>query len=96
LYPKYFYKKKQRRPPSKKNKRGKNLSPRNGKACHRLHAKRHGDRNPKYHEEQEKDVARILATYLPKNNVPIIQNDDFEEDRYHSFSPPFRIAVAIL
>jgi hypothetical protein len=29
-----FYKKKQWRPPSKKKKRGKNLSPRNSKACH--------------------------------------------------------------
>jgi len=29
-----FYKKKQWRPPSKKKKRGKNLSPRNRKACH--------------------------------------------------------------
>jgi hypothetical protein len=28
------YKKKQRGPPSKKKKRGKNLSPRNRKACH--------------------------------------------------------------
>jgi hypothetical protein len=55
------YKEKQRRPPSKKKKRGKNLSPRNRKACmpHHEHcppAKRRGDRNPKYHEEQQKDV----------------------------------------
>jgi hypothetical protein len=32
---KISYKKKQWRPPSKKKKRGKNLSPRNRKACHR-------------------------------------------------------------
>jgi hypothetical protein len=31
---KISYKKKQWRPPSKKKKRGKNLSPRNRKACH--------------------------------------------------------------
>jgi hypothetical protein len=31
------------------------------------HAKRHGDRNLKYHEEQHKDVARILAAHPPKN-----------------------------
>jgi hypothetical protein len=30
----FVYKKKQWRPPSKKKKRGKNLSPRNRKACH--------------------------------------------------------------
>jgi hypothetical protein len=56
------YKKKQWRPPSKKKKRGKNLSPRNRKACipQREHCppeKRRGDRTPKYHEEQHKDVA---------------------------------------
>jgi hypothetical protein len=31
-----YYKKKQWRPPSKKKKRGKNLSPRNSKACHNV------------------------------------------------------------
>jgi hypothetical protein len=54
-------KKKQWRPPSKKKKRGKNLSPRNMKACHNigiaLLKKRCGDRNPECHEEQHKDVA---------------------------------------
>jgi hypothetical protein len=33
---KNFYKKKQWRPPSKKKKRGKNLSPRNRKACYSI------------------------------------------------------------
>jgi hypothetical protein len=36
LNPKDSYKKKQWRPPGKKNKRGKNLSPRNMKACHSI------------------------------------------------------------
>jgi hypothetical protein len=29
-------------------------------------AKRRGDRNPKYHEEQQKDVARIHVAHPPK------------------------------
>jgi hypothetical protein len=33
---KYAYKKKQHKPPGKKKKRGKNLSPRNRKACHSI------------------------------------------------------------
>jgi hypothetical protein len=55
------YKQKQWRPPSKKKKRGKHQSPRNKKACHKHRhcppEKRRGDRNPKCHEEQQKDVA---------------------------------------
>jgi hypothetical protein len=54
------YKKKQWRPPGKQKKRGKNTSPRNRKACQCQHcplAKRHGDRNPEYHEDQQKDAA---------------------------------------
>jgi hypothetical protein len=30
-------------------------------------AKRRGDRNPEYHEEQRKDVALIFAAHTPKN-----------------------------
>jgi hypothetical protein len=55
-----YYKKKQRRPTSKKKKVGKNTSPRNRKACHSVSTallQSVGDRNPKYHEEQQKDVA---------------------------------------
>jgi hypothetical protein len=43
---------------AKTRKEEKNLSPRNMKACHSIsncpHAKRRGDRNPKYHGEQQK------------------------------------------
>jgi hypothetical protein len=55
-YSKYSYKEKRRRPPSKKNVRGKTPSPRNRKACHSTSTallQRHRiDRNPKYQEEQ--------------------------------------------
>jgi hypothetical protein len=54
------YKKKQHRPPSKKKKRGKKPKPeeQEGMPQHRHcpHATCHGDRNPKYHEEEQKDV----------------------------------------
>jgi hypothetical protein len=30
-------------------------------------AKHHEDRNPKYHEEQQNDVAEIVAAHPPKN-----------------------------
>jgi hypothetical protein len=48
------------------------LSPRNKDAYHSFvrhcpHAKHHEDRNPKYHEEQQKDVTEILAAHRPKN-----------------------------
>jgi hypothetical protein len=53
--------KKQHKPPSKKKKIGKNLSPRNKKACHTHQncppAKHHGDRNPEFHEGQQQDIA---------------------------------------
>jgi hypothetical protein len=32
-------------------------------------AKRHKDRNPKHHEEQQKDVVLILAAHPPKINA---------------------------
>jgi hypothetical protein len=53
------YKKKQWRPPSKKKKRGKNLSPRNRKACHNVSTNllQSVAENPAYHEEHVKDVA---------------------------------------
>jgi hypothetical protein len=52
------YKKKERRPPSKdEKKRGKILSPRNMKACtqhqHRPLAKHRGDENPEYRYREE-------------------------------------------
>jgi hypothetical protein len=55
------YKKKQWRPPSKRNKRGRKPKPEEEEGMPQRqqcpHAKRRGDRNPEYHEEQEKDVA---------------------------------------
>jgi hypothetical protein len=51
------YKDEERRPPSKEKKRGKILSPRKMKACaqhqHCPHAKRRGDRSPKYKYREE-------------------------------------------
>jgi hypothetical protein len=63
VHRKKSYKKKQWRPPvSKKKKRGKNTSPRKRKACHNvntalLQSVAEIDRNPEYHDEQQKDVA---------------------------------------
>jgi hypothetical protein len=54
------YNKKQLRPPSKKRKDGKPKPEyQEGMPHHHYspHAERRGDRNPKYHEEQQKDVA---------------------------------------
>ena len=58
------YKKKQWRPPStsKTKERGKHTSPRKRKACHNvntalLQSVAGIDRNPEYHDEQQKDVA---------------------------------------
>jgi hypothetical protein len=55
------YKKNQRKPPGKKNKRGRNPEPEEQEDMplrqHCPPEKRRGDRKPECHEEQQKDVA---------------------------------------
>jgi hypothetical protein len=57
----YILQKQQHKPPSKKKKRGKNLSPRNRKACHSISTALLQSiaeiGTQKYHEELQKGVA---------------------------------------
>jgi hypothetical protein len=70
------YYQKQRRPQSKKKKRGKTEARGTEGMPQDEHyplAKRRGDRNPKYHEEQQKDVAYILAVYPLKKRRKVVR-----------------------